>query len=351
MNQRENLLRAMSRKGAPEFVPYHFTLCDSQKERMKAETGTDDYERYFDLSARFISIAPTRHKNDYSRYHSHLPEKAFIDEWGVGQEPGSIAHFTRMYHPMEGFESPEEVYEYPYPDMLEDYRWEPVCRQVEKAHEDGAAAVFMAVQVFEPAWYLRGMEQLMMDMLCDEEMAKACLERMTQFQEKITRRAVRAGMDIIVFGDDVGSQRDMMMAPQLWRKWLKPTMSTVIAAAKEENPQVLAYYHSDGVISPIIRELIEIGVDILNPVQPECMDPAEVKRLYGDKLSFWGTVGTQTTMPFGTPEEVRRVVKERIETVGAGGGLCLAPTHLLEPEVPWENIVAFVEAAREFGKY
>ncbi len=98
----------------------------------------------------------------------------------------------------------------------------------------------------------------------------------------------------------------------------------------------------------LIADMIEIGVDIIDPVQPECMDPAAVKREYGERLSFWGTIGTQTTMPFGDTEEVRRVVRERIDTLGPEG-LLLAPTHVLEPDVPWENIVAFVEAVEEYG--
>ena len=110
-------------------------------------------------------------------------------------------------------------------------------------------------------------------------------------------------------------------------------------------------YHSDGVIYDIIPELIEIGVDVLNPVQPECVDPVLLKQQYGNKLSFWGTVGTQTTMPFGSPQDVRDTVRHMIETVGDGGGFLIAPTHLLEPEVPWENIEAFVQAVREFGTF
>lgn len=94
--------------------------------------------------------------------------------------------------------------------------------------------------------------------------------------------------------------------------------------------------------------MIEIGIDVLNPVQPECIDPVEVKRKYGERLSLWGTIGTQTTMPFGTPDEVRKVVRERIENLGMDGGLVLAPTHILEPEVPWENIEAFVEVVRNY---
>ena len=94
----------------------------------------------------------------------------------------------------------------------------------------------------------------------------------------------------------------------------------------------------------MIADLVDIGVNVLNPVQPECMDPAKIKREYGKHLSFWGTVGTQTTMPFGSPEEVKQIVRERIRTVGRGGGLIVAPTHLVEPEVPWENLLALVEA-------
>ena len=94
-----------------------------------------------------------------------------------------------------------------------------------------------------------------------------------------------------------------------------------------------------------------MGLDVLNPIQPECMDPAEIKRKYGDRLAFFGTMGNQTTLPFGSPDDVRREVRLRIATVGQGGGLVLAPSHLLEPDVPWENILAFFEAADESGAY
>jgi uroporphyrinogen-III decarboxylase len=101
----------------------------------------------------------------------------------------------------------------------------------------------------------------------------------------------------------------------------------------------------------VIPELIEIGVDILNPVQPECLDPVNLKQRYGQQLAFWGTIGIQHTLPFGSPQEVRDEVRTRIETMGVGGGLLLGPTHIVEPEVPLENIVAMVEAVNEYGVY
>jgi uroporphyrinogen decarboxylase len=139
------------------------------------------------------------------------------------------------------------------------------------------------------------------------------------------------------------------MSPKHWREFVKPRLAALIsAAAKHGLPTCL---HSCGCIREIIPDLIEIGLTVLNPVQPECMDPVALKKQYGGQLAFWGTIGTQTTMPFGAPAEVKATVKRMIETVGKGGGLVLAPTHVLEPDVPWENILAFFQAVEEYGRY
>lgn len=328
-------------------------MCESQIENFIRKTGrTDgDYMSYFDMPVRLVNNLPSKYPVDYSEYFTDLPEDAVIDEWGIAYKPGSLAHFSKMIHPMESFTTPEEVWNFPLPDVLADYRWEGFGDRVRKVKEEGFAAMFFAVQIFEPAWYLRGMENLLVDMMTDEDMAKACLERIACVQEKLCAKLAEAGVDIIVYGDDVGTQKSLMMSIDLWRKFIKPVTSRVIKAAKDINPDIICYYHSDGVINEIIPELIEIGVDVLNPVQPECMDPVEIKGLYGERLSFWGTVGTQTTMPFGTCEDVENNVKHMIETVGKDGGLVIAPTHLLEPEVPWENILAFIEAVKKYGRY
>jgi uroporphyrinogen decarboxylase len=143
----------------------------------------------------------------------------------------------------------------------------------------------------------------------------------------------------------------MIMSPATWREWFKGRLASIIEEAQAVKPGLPIFYHSDGNPEAIIPDLIEIGVTILNPVQPECIDPVMVKRQYGNHLALWGTIGTQTTMPFGTPEQVRAEVKHRIETVGYDGGLVLGPTHSLEPDVPWENIVALYEAIEEYGVY
>lgn len=350
MTPRENLLRAI-RKEQPESVPFFFSLCEELEEQFRQRTGRQDYLSYYDIPIRYVSLRPSLHPADYSPYYPSLPSHTVIDEYGVAHVSHGFKHFSKMLHPMENFSTPEEVYQFPLPDMLEDYRWEGLEEEVKKIHADGYAAIFTSIMVFEYTWYLRGMENLLCDMINDPEMAAACLNRMTRFQEKIAARVAALGVDMIIFGDDVGMQSTLIMSKEQWRQWIKPTTRAVISAAKRVNPEVLCYYHSDGNIYDIIDELIEVGVDILNPIQPECMDPVKVKQVYGDKLAFWGTIGTQTTMPFGTPEEVEKTVKRMIEQVGTGGGLVIAPTHLLEPEVPWENIEALIGAVKKYGAY
>lgn len=350
MNHRENFIAAMRRQPF-EQIPFQFSMCPSLIEKLKIRYGTSDIVKAFDMPVRYIELPAPKVMPDYRKFHKNADELSFIDEWGVGHKFGSTAHFTHFYSPMADFETPDEVNAYPYPDIMEESRWLEVDKKVQEAHDEGRAAVYFAIQVFEPAWYLRGLDNLLADFLTDEDMAAACMDNMCKIQCKVAERAAKSGADMIVFGDDVGSQRALMMSLETWRRWVKPATAATIAAAKKVSPNVLAMYHSDGVINEIIPELIEIGVDVLNPVQPECMDPVKIKKLYGDRLSFLGTVGTQTTMPFGTAEDVKETVRKMIENVGKGGGLTIAPTHMLEPEVPWENIEAFVDAVRQYGNF
>ena len=191
----------------------------------------------------------------------------------------------------------------------------------------------------------------MIDFVINPKLADYVLTRVTENQVIKARRFAEAGCDCLHCGDDVGMQHKLMMHPDMWRQWLKPRWAQVWAAAREINPDIQIFYHSDGNIDDIIEDLIEIGMTILNPVQPECVDPAEMKHKYGDRVAFWGCVGTQTTFPFGTPDEMKRTIRHLVETVGNGGGLLLAPTHVLEPDVPWENVEAFFEAVNEYGRY
>ena len=199
--------------------------------------------------------------------------------------------------------------------------------------------------MYEDAWQIRGYEEFLVDMLQRPEWCEHILDRIQRNNLRRVEAAARAGVDLIRTGDDVANQISLMFSRDQWRRLMKPRWAEVFAAAKRIKPDVAIWYHSDGNVMDILPELIEIGVTVLNPVQPECMDLAEVKRRHGSELVLDGTVGTQTTMPFGTAEEVRRVVRERVYALGGDGALVLSPTHVLEPEVPVANVVAFFDEA------
>ena len=206
--------------------------------------------------------------------------------------------------------------------------------------------------ILETAQRLRGYYNLFLDLKLHPAFADYLLDQITSMCVHNCALLARAGVDVLALGDDVGEPTRMLISPEMWRRILKPRLGRIIAAAKDEKPDLLVRYHSDGYIEPIIPDLIEIGVDVLEPVQPDVMDPGALKERYGSQLAFWGTVGKQTTWSARpAPDEIRDEVRQRIASVGRGGGLLLAPAYDVEPEVPWENTRAFLEAAQEFGAY
>lgn len=373
MTPRERVLTAM-RRCVPDRVPADLSwgLTPGLLARFRRETGAASPEDHFRVDVRFAgleldkgwgatpdvddegSLDPARADKEaaFRRYLGELPDGAAITEWGVGHLRGSEAHFVRFVHPLRAVETAAEIAAYPWPTFDEPWRLARLRRAVAGYHaRDLAVGGMAAATIFETSWQLRGLETLLEDLYLRPGLAEALLERVTELRCASVRALVEAGSDVLVLGDDVAAQRGMMVSPAAWRRWLRPRLARVIAAAREVRPDVLIFYHTDGDARAIIDDLIEIGVDILNPVQPECMDPAALKVAYGDRLAFWGTIGCQTTLPFCTPQEVKDEVRRRIETVGPGGGLLIGPTHSPEPEVPIANLEALYEAVEQYGKY
>jgi len=281
---------------------------------------------------------------DFRRYYSDIdiPPNAFINGLGVLEVPGSSYHFTRYISPLRNATTLKEIEDFPYPNV-DGYTDDHMKEAVEKAHENNRVTICSLVHMYEDSWQIRGYEAFLMDMIENPEICEYILDKITERNLKRAVAAAKAGVDVIKSGDDVANQRDLMFSPKLWRKFMKPRWAKVYDAAKKIKPDIQIWYHSDGNIESIIPELIEIGVTILNPVQPECMDPVAIKKQYGDKIVIDGTIGTQTTMPFGTVEDVKQVIRDMKEKLGYDGALILSPTHVLEPEVPIENFLAFVE--------
>lgn len=357
MNQRDNLISLLHRKGF-EHIPVEFNLCPHLVEVYKQKEKSDlSYGNYFNFPWENVSH-PKPLNGDVTRFYKyHKPEDLkdpaySVDGDGVGHRttPTSM-HMSQMIHPLENADSVEQIDEYPLAEFDEAAAVEEAKKRVADIHTRGRAALGnMQCTVWETAWYLRGMENLMMDMMSEEPIAKALLDKVTAMSKKRAVIFAKAGVDILFVGDDIGMQSSIMMSTQLYNEWIKPCLAEVISAAKAVNPELVVFYHSCGFVEPFIDDLIEVGVDVLNPVQPECMKFEEIYEKYGDRISFHGTIGTQTTMPFGTPAEVRREVEKNLKLAGDKGGLFVAPTHLLEPEVPWENILAYVDACKNFCK-
>jgi len=349
---RQDLLRCLRRKGFDK-VHVDYVLCDSQIADFESRFGTVDYETFFGLSHRRLELDIKRNFTDGRQLYPReiLPDSTLFDEYGIGHSKGSefAFHMTRMHHPLRGA-SPEEIMNYPYPSVnklvLKDF-----TKDVLALHDKGLASfAFMQMTVWEASWYLRSMEELMVDMMTESEAATILLDRITDFACDKARAYASSGIDILSLGDDIGTQNSLMLDVALWEKWLQPRLERVIRAAKQIKPDILIFYHSCGHIIPFIDKLIKSGVEILNPIQPECMDFNEVHDSFGERVSFWGTIGTQQLLPYGTKEEVRKVTLERLEKCVTKGGIVIGPTHMVEPEVPWENLIAIIEAVNEYER-
>ena len=272
--------------------------------------------------------------------------KAYVDEWGVGwdaqpyETPFGRGHYTEIVsHPLAD-DAAISGYQPPNPNRPELY---DASEAVIRDFEDEYWIVGVTVTtIFETAWALRGLEQMMLDMVLDPDLANHILDIPYQYHLTAAKKLTEMGVDMIWTGDDIGAQNEMMISPRMWRKYFKPRMANFISELKAINPNVKIAYHTDGNVERVIPELIEIGIDVLNPIQPASMDPAKIKRQFGDKLCFWGTVDEQFTLPFGSPADVAAEVKTRLETVGKDGGLILAPTHHVQLDTPLENFWAMV---------
>lgn len=274
-------------------------------------------------------------------------EDRYTDEWGVTWQPHPYStpygtgHYTEMVHHPLADDLAIDRYTAPDPTRPELYA---EAERVLRDFKDDYWIVGVTVTtIFETAWALRGYEQMLVDLVADPDLAERILDIPFRYHLTAARRLTELGVDMIWIGDDVGTQRAMLVAPKTWRRLFKPRLATFIAEIKAINPALQVAYHSDGDITPIVPDLIEIGLDVLNPIQPACMDPAEVKRAYGDKLAFWGSIDEQHTLPFGTPDDVRAEVLTRLQTIGAGGGLILGPTHHVQLDTPMANFWAMVE--------
>jgi uroporphyrinogen decarboxylase len=195
------------------------------------------------------------------------------------------------------------------------------------------------------------MMQFLQDLLFNKDYAHRLMDMVMDFHLKAGIHMIRAGCDMLLAGDDVGTQDRMLISPDLWREFVKPRYGELFDAYRREKADIRIATHICGSIEPIIDDLIEVGVDVLNPVQPLAMDPARLKKRFGNRLSFWGGVDDQKVIPFGTPSDVKREVRLRLEQLAPGGGYILCSSHNVQANTPADNVAAFYEASKAYRSY
>jgi uroporphyrinogen decarboxylase len=347
------VFRDMAAHRRPERLFYGAGFTPDLKRRVIEHIGTEEINKHYGFwRERGVDLKRLagRPAPDYSRYWhgQELPPGTFINDWGVAEVPSGFYHFTGYLSPLRNATSLKELEEFAIEDQG-DWDTSHMAGQVRQAHAEGKVTTAWIGHMYEIAWQIRGYEEFLLDTMDQPAWAECLLERLFQRNMNRAKAFAGAGVDFIRCGDDVANQNSLMFAPEVWRRLIHSRWAKVWATVKRIHPAAVIHYHTDGNVMAIVPELVEAGLDFLNPVQPECLDGDEVHRRWGGRLGFDGCIGTQSTMPWGTTDDVRKRVKEVVDKYGQTGGLIISPTHVLEPEVPLANIDAFAEACRQYG--
>jgi uroporphyrinogen decarboxylase len=349
VNSRERVLAALLRQ-KPDRVPMYLWLAPHLEKRLRDERGVEDVEEYLNMDIRFVQYVAQPEDPDFTTYTENYPSDAWVDAWGVGYQMTGTYHFTQAFHPMRNFETIEEVRQYPFPEREPDI--EAMKARVGAITDRGLAACAQYERgPWEKAFYLMGMEQIMLKMYTHPEMIEYLLDRISEVNARIAAGYAESGVDFIWFGDDLGAQKGPLMNPDMWRRFVKPNDIKLINAARAVRADIPIAMHSCGSVMWALDDLVEMGVDCLQSVQPEANDLAEIKTRFGEELSFWGGIGSQSTLSYGKAEEVKEAVISAINVLGKGGGYICASSHVVEPEAPLGNIDFFKETVLSYGGY
>lgn len=284
-----------------------------------------------------------------------ISEREFIDHFGIHfKMPDNELYYDMVAHPLQNMADLEEIRDYQWPDPIVPDAVKGCRERAQKLKSENRYAIVGDIVdsgIFEPAHYLRGFQNFLTDMLSDEDIVHYLMEHMLQFQcarQEQYLNEVGEYLDIVFVGDDLASAQSLLMSPTLYRELIKPYQKRYFDFIKSHTKAKLMY-HSCGSIVPLIPDLIEIGVDILNPIQVNAskMDTKILKAEYGSQLCFCGAIDTSQVLPHGSIDDVRREVARRVEDLGPEGYI-LTAVHDIQADVPAQNVVAMYRAAKEF---
>jgi uroporphyrinogen decarboxylase len=331
---RKRVIDALNHK-TPDLTPWHIQMTAAFKEKVIAETGCLDPDEYFQNNM----MRDRYYKSDIidnMRWHD-----LFGVTWEKSGDGGDIGLVVD-----EPLKDPDmSAYAFPQPDKL---LIDQLGTELEAEKRDIFRMFSMTYNFYERAWSLRGIEQLLMDMILNESFVFELFEKILDYNLKVLDQALEYDFEGVYMGDDWGQQKGLIMGPKLWAKFIKPGMAKMFEKIKSKGKYVLL--HSCGDLSDILPDLVDIGLDAYNTVQPEIYDLEKIKREYGKDLTFYGGISTQQFLPYASADEVRKLTRDMIAKMGDGGGYILSPTHSVPADVPVKNIIAMVETAQNaFG--
>ena len=362
MNPRERILTTLNHE-LPDRTPVDGWFHPEVIDTLKAHFQTDDWsevlnelgiEGWIDLApevhfARFEAQATSRPGESNGRRGIWLDENNYEDPWGTRFAMGDDGRYERwIAGPLEAVQTPEDVARYAFPTAADVREPDDYAERVAKLKAENRFVCGEVDNPFKRFWHLRGYENALMDYLANPPVLEAIYDRLFPLVTELCLRMARAGVDMIKVVGDVSMQDRITMGPVPWRNIDKPRWARLIDACREANPETVFFFHSDGKLDDLVDDLIEVGFTVINPIQPECMDPIEVKRRWGERITMHGGISIQKTLPFGTVDDVRREVDTLIRNCGHNGGLIVMPSNNIQPDTPVENILACYQAAREF---
>ena len=359
MNSRERVLTILDHQKA-DMIPVTNRFTPEIAHEL-ARILNLDYRNSFDLEVELgHDLLCTKEIGIVNAYsidgNKKIDDNLYIDDFGILKKKidyNSGFYIEIVKNPLDDLNN-FSAYKLPDPDYQEIIKkqYKNFENNIKKYGKSHAIVGGVTCTIFEAVEILRGMERIMVDLVENEDFINELMDKLVDYHFKIGKKLIDLGVDIIYIGDDVGMQTGMMISPELWRKFLKPRYDYLFRKWKNINKNIIFALHSDGYIEPIIGDLVEIGLDILNPVQPGTMNDYELKRKFGDKLSFWGGINVQKTIPFGTPEDVIDEVRNRIEVFGEDGGFIISPSHNVQPNTrSIDNTFIYYWACKKYGKY
>jgi len=360
MKPKERVLRVINGDEADR--PPIFTTLTPQTAKKLSDHFNLPYEEPLDslLSTRIshmdllthmgndcVGIAACSPKNAPTRT---LGDGRIVNEWGmIFRDIGLYNEFDDF--PLKNASTVDDIKNYSFPDPFAEGRFDAAVKAVEKYGEDYAIVGDLETSFWETSWYLAGLEKLMIDMMMETQYVNALFDKVMEINTEIGKKLVELGSDIIWAGDDFGSQQGMIMDPDTWRKYFKPRIKIMFEEFRKVNPDIKIAWHSCGSIVPVIGDFIDVGLDILNPLQPQAagMDPENLTSKFGKDLVYFGGIDIQDLLPNSTPEKIKSEVKRIAGIYGRKSGYILAPAHNIQDDTPVENIIAMFEAAMELA--